>query len=73
MRKSARLPVIVVTVLLVIYVLLILLHTGLNWAGLIFFLSPFGVIWMVYSVIRHDTYRGRELKEEEEWGYSDQS
>jgi len=36
----------------------------------LFFLSPFLVIWMVYRVIRYDTYHGNELNDDE-WGYAD--
>jgi hypothetical protein len=38
--------------------------------GILFFLSPFLVIWMVYRVIRYDSYHGKELNDEE-WGYAD--
>lgn len=73
MKLPAPLPVILVSVLLVVYT--ILLKTG--WlpvvTGILFFLSPFLVIWMVYRIIRYDKYTGRELNEEEEWGYADKN
>jgi hypothetical protein len=36
-----------------------------------FLLSPFLVLWMVYSIIKHGVYKGKELEENEEWGYAD--
>jgi hypothetical protein len=73
MQNKLNIPATIVTGFLLIYV--ILLTTG--WAprltGILFFLSPFLVIWMVYRIIRYDSYRGRELNENEEWGYSDKN
>jgi hypothetical protein len=42
-------------------------------AGLIFTLSPILVMWLVYNVIRNGKYSGRELDENEEWGYTDRA
>jgi hypothetical protein len=39
--------------------------------GTMFLLSPFLVAWMVYTVLKKGVYTGRELAENEEWGYSD--
>jgi len=73
MKLPATFPVIWVSVLLMLYT--VLLFTG--WSpvitGTLFFLSPFLVIWMVYRIIRHDKYAGRELNEGEEWGYADKN
>lgn len=73
MKLPAHFPVILVSVLLVGYT--ILLFTG--WSpvvtGILFFLSPFLVIWMVYRIIRYDNYSGRELNEGDEWGYADKN
>lgn len=73
MKLPATFPVILVSVLLVVYT--ILLFTGWSPAvtGILFFLSPFLVIWMVYRIIRYDSYSGRELNEGEEWGYADKN
>jgi hypothetical protein len=49
-----------------------MLHTEFNtvvWT--LFLLSPFVVLYMVYMVIRYGVYSGRELDEDEEWGYED--
>lgn len=71
MRKNALLAVGSVTLVLAIYALLILLRTGAGWVSLLFSLSPLLVAAMVYIVIRYDTYAGKELEEEEEFGYAD--
>ncbi|MDB5119279.1 MAG: hypothetical protein JWN56_497 [Sphingobacteriales bacterium] len=36
-----------------------------------FLFSPLVVLYMVYSVIRYGKYTGKELMENEEWGYED--
>lgn len=38
-----------------------------------FAFSPFMIIWMVYTVLRHGVYTGVELQEDEEWGYEDKN
>lgn len=52
---------------------LIALHTGYDtWVWGLFLFSPLVIIGMVYTVIRYGKFTGRELKENEEWGYEDQ-
>ena len=70
MKRSVNFPVMLVTSVLFVYA--VLLATGWSpvLAGTLFFLSPFLVIWMVYRVLRYDSYNGKELNEEE-WGYTD--
>jgi hypothetical protein len=51
-------------------VFIFLLHSKYETLVWVFFLfSPVVVIAMVYNVIRYGKYTGRELKEDEEWGY----
>jgi hypothetical protein len=61
----------IVTTYLVVYT--VLFHAGapLPVLGSMFLLSPFLVLWMVYSIIKHGVYKGKELEETEEWGYAD--
>jgi hypothetical protein len=40
-------------------------------AFLIFSISPLVIITMVYLVLKDNGYKGRELNENEEWGYQD--
>jgi hypothetical protein len=69
MDPRAKIPVIVSTALLTVYVLLIAFDAPMPLVTSIFTLSPFAIVWTVYAVIRHDRYKGRELQEGEEWGY----
>lgn len=71
MNRRERIPVIIVSILLVFFVILITLQEWLPVINIIFILAPFAVVWMVYNVIRHGEYKGRELDKEEEWGYAD--
>lgn len=42
-----------------------------NIVALMFLFSPLLVAWMVVTILRYGKYKGRELKEDEEWGYED--
>ncbi|QJD94718.1 hypothetical protein HH214_01930 [Mucilaginibacter robiniae] len=68
----AKVSVITVTVFVIIYS--VLFHTGISQTILsyAFLISPFLMVWMVYSVLK-DPYTYPELKENEEWGYSDKA
>ena len=70
MRRSVSFPVTLVTFVLVVYTVLAVTGWSMVLTGALFFLSPFLVIWMVYRVIRYDSYHGTELSDEE-WGYAD--
>jgi multisubunit Na+/H+ antiporter MnhG subunit len=37
----------------------------------IFLISPFLMGWMVYTILRYGSYKGKELTDKEEWGYQD--
>ena len=60
-----------VTVYLVIYT--ILFHTGAseNVLTVLFAISPFLVIWMAITILKHGKYTGAPLADEDEWGYQD--
>jgi len=70
MNRSVSFPVILVTIVLIVYAVLLATGWSTVLAATLFFLSPFLVIWMVYRVIRHDSYDGKGLNGEE-WGYAD--
>ena len=36
-----------------------------------FFLSPILLVSLAYSIIRYGKYSGKELDENQEWGYQD--
>lgn len=57
-----------------LYFLVYLLVLPLDYLQLtwfLFFFSPLVLVYVVYSVIRYGSYSGKELVEEEEWGYED--
>ena len=71
MNKKEKIPVIIVS----IYLLVISIYSGLGIAsplgGYLLAIGPVLLIWVVYNVIRHGKYEGRELDPDEEWGYAD--
>lgn len=71
MNKGESIPVIVVSVLLFLYCILMLTGNLISVAEIIFLISPFAVVWLVYRVIFLGRTDYPELKENEEWGYSD--
>lgn len=62
---------ILVTVYLVVYTILHQLGASLLLLSSMFALSPFLVVWMAYTILRFGKFEGKELEEDEEWGYSD--
>jgi hypothetical protein len=71
MKTKENLPVFIVTGLFLIYCLLLFSGTAIELAYAIFFSSPFLMAWMAYSIIHNSKYAGKELNEDEEWGYAD--
>ena len=71
MNKGEYIPVIAVSVLLLLYSILILTGNLFSVVEIIFLISPFAVVWLVYRVIILGRTDYPELKENEEWGYSD--
>ncbi|HLO38243.1 MAG TPA: hypothetical protein VK173_07135 [Lacibacter sp.] len=65
----------IVTAFATIYLLVYVVLLQLNWASNVtwpmFFLSPVLLVSLAYSIIRYGKYSGRELNEDQEWGYSD--
>ena len=57
-----------------LYLLLFLVALQLGYgtmSWILFLLSPLNILYLVYSVIRKGRYTGKELEENEEWGYED--
>ena len=71
MKTKELLPVVVVSGLLLLYNIFMIFDGLSVITGIIFFLSPFLIIWMVYSVLRFGKKNGKSLEEDEEWGYAD--
>lgn len=69
--QNYKLATILVTIYLVIYTLLHHAGASLQLLGAMFLLSPFLVIWMAYTILKFAPYHGKELENDEEWGYQD--
>jgi predicted membrane chloride channel (bestrophin family) len=73
MFRKPSFAVAVVSAILIIYCILINFEISLSIGYLIFGISPFLLIWLAYTIIRHGEYNGKELAEDEEWGYQDKN
>ncbi|MFI5187257.1 MAG: hypothetical protein ACHQF0_11060 [Chitinophagales bacterium] len=73
MLRKPGFAVAAVSIILLVYCVLINFNISLPLVYFIFCISPFLLIWMAYSVIRHGNYKGKELNEDEEWGYQDRN
>jgi len=71
MLRKPNFAVTVTSVILFVYCLLIYRNSPI--AYFIFSISPFLVLWTVYTVIRFGIFRSKELTEDEEWGYEDKN
>jgi len=60
-----------VTLYLVIYTVLFHTDTSLAILTIMFAASPFLVAWMAITIMKYGKYSGRELDDNEEWGYQD--
>jgi len=71
--RQANFAVVSVSIYLLIYT--IFAHTpAMAWiTPTMFVLSPFLVIWMVYTVLKKGEYNGPEFAPEQEFGYQDRS
>jgi len=73
MFKKPSFVVAIVTGVLLSYCILIGFNLSLSLAYFIFGSSPFLLLWMTYTIIRYGTYDGKNLEEDEEWGYQDKN
>jgi hypothetical protein len=71
MKQRIPAPVYIVSAILLIYTGLINFNVPPKITMFLFFISPFLVIWMVISVLKSKTFTGKDLEEDEEWGYAD--
>lgn len=71
MLKKPVFVAVVVSVILVLYTVLLATGAAFALTGLIYALSPFLMIWLVFTVLRFGKYEGPELEADEEWGYQD--
>jgi uncharacterized protein YacL len=62
-----------VTLYLIVYTIMLRLEVSLNVSLFMFSISPLLVIWMAYTILKYGRYNGRELNENEEYGYQDKA
>ncbi|MBO9703391.1 MAG: hypothetical protein J7604_24495 [Sporocytophaga sp.] len=68
--KNYKLSVIFVTLYLFVFTVLSRMDIELEIMLSLFSLSPFLILWMVYSVLKYGKHSGKALNERE-WGYED--
>ncbi|MEO6670807.1 MAG: hypothetical protein ABIN36_15110 [Ferruginibacter sp.] len=61
-----------VSIYLLIYIELLQFDNTQKYGIIMFLFSPFLICWMVYTVLKHGKYKGRELNDDE-FGYQDKS
>jgi hypothetical protein len=71
MKRKTPVSVYIVSALPVFYTILIALDAPVQITGLLFFLSPFFMAWIVVSILKSKTGNMEEFSEGEEWGYAD--
>ena len=71
MKQQIPVSVFIVSAFLVLYVLVMATNASSSLGRIMFIASPFLVIWMAISVLRSKTFTGKDLEENEEWGYAD--
>ena len=70
LKKSAFATTFVTAYLVLYYILFYAGAKGVIISAM-FAASPFLVVWMVVSIIKHGKYTGTPLSENQEWGYED--
>ncbi|MVT08299.1 hypothetical protein [Chitinophaga tropicalis] len=71
MLRNSKFSIIAVTTYLLVYCVLLQIERTQSVAVLMFVISPVPLIWMVYTILKYGKYNGRELAENEEYGYQD--
>ncbi|HEY0678860.1 MAG TPA: hypothetical protein VGD17_11275 [Chitinophagaceae bacterium] len=71
MMRKPSVAVIVATLYLVIYYILFSYGADFRIIFWMFLGAPVVLVWMAYTIVRYGKYDGTDLRENEEWGYSD--
>lgn len=71
MFRSSSFSVAATSLYLLVYLILLHVAVPLQLLLLMLTISPVLILWMVYTVLKHGVYTGRELEDDEEWGYED--
>lgn len=61
------------TIYLLAYLVMLQLNIMPNVTMIMFFLSPLLVLTLTYSILRYGHYHGKDLQENEHWGYQARS
>ena len=69
--KNYKFSVIFVTIYLIVFTIVGRAGAEPEVLFLMFSISPFLIVWMVYSVLKYGKYTGKDLSDKEEWGYED--
>jgi hypothetical protein len=70
MLRNEFFSVYLTTLYLLVYSILLQFEASVNYAIAMLLFSPLIICWMVYSVLKHGEYNGRELGNDE-FGYQD--
>ena len=68
-----KLPVFVVSALLLLQCILVFYAPNSKLINSISFLSPLFMLWMAFSILRFGKYSGEDLPADDEFGYADKS
>ena len=71
MLKHTNYTVIIASLYLLFFIVLMQLGIGINPIELMFFFSPVVVLALVWSILRHGKYIGKDFSEDQHWGYQD--
>jgi hypothetical protein len=71
MLKHPSIVTLLATIYLLVYVVLLQFNLASDLTWTLFLLSPILLVSLAYSIIRYGSYSGKELNENQEWGYQD--
>ncbi|MFY7652395.1 MAG: hypothetical protein ACOVQE_06810 [Chitinophagaceae bacterium] len=69
--KPDKTAAIIVTIYLLVYTILHQVGASATLISVLFIFSPFLVGWMVYTILKKGAFKGKELTNDEEFGYQD--
>ena len=73
MNRKEKIPVFIVSGLLLLQCWLVFYAPNSRLINIISFLSPLFILWMVYGILRFGKYMGKDLSANDEFGYADKS
>ncbi|HEX6180671.1 MAG TPA: hypothetical protein VFZ47_05455 [Chitinophagaceae bacterium] len=70
MLRKPSIAVIAATLYMAIY-MVFFYRSNINVVMAMFLAAPAMLIWLAYTIVRYGKFDGKELQDDEEWGYSD--